>query len=148
MDVEIFTTLLARTVPAYVSYEAESLRLGVFVAFTVRTIATRRFTATSAHSQLVFMFSAQNQQIASIVSSLTLYFVPSFIGLSIRTRKLYYRPLNVKKSWSSFANVQDVSKMVARRPLKLSGIFSLRLSLLREILQICWQFISMYIYQF
>jgi len=148
MDVE---TLLARTVPAYVSYEAESLRLGVFVAFTVRTIATRRFTATSAHSQLVFMFSAasaQNQQIASIVSSLTLYFVPSFIGLSIRTRKLYYRPLNVKKSWSSFANVQDVSKMVARRPLKLSGIFSLRLSLLREILQICWQFISMYIYQF
>ena len=139
MDVE---TLLARTVPAYVSYEAESLRLGVFVAFTVRTIATRRFTATSAHSQLVFMFSAQNQQIASIVSSLTLYFVPSFMGLSIRTRKLYYRPLNVKKSWSSFANVQDVSKMVARRPLKLSGIFSLRLSLLREILQICWQFIS------
>jgi len=33
-------------------------------------------------------------------------------------------------------------------PLKLFGIFSLQLSLLRESLQICWQFISTYICQF
>ena len=42
--------------------------------------------------------------------------------------------------------IQGVSQKVV--PIKLFGIFSLRLSLLREILQICWKFISTYICQF
>jgi len=45
-------------------------------------------------------------------------------------------------------NLQPIVCFKKVANLKRLGIFSLQLSFLREILQICWQFTSTYIYQF